>query len=80
MKNQASSEQEIIEIMNNKMRKIADLVSKELPKDLGFTVLAFPFNEKGRLFYVSNADRLDIVEAMKEWIEKTGNNNFGKDI
>ena len=30
-------------------------------------VLAFKFNEEGQLMYVSNANRTDVVKAMKEY-------------
>ena len=51
-----------------------------MPEGYGFVVLAFNFGEgkDNEMMYVSNANRLDIVAAMKEWIKKT-ENNFGND-
>jgi hypothetical protein len=66
------------ELAKGKMQGIAKKVKQELPEGVGFVVLAFKFNEKGQMMYVSNADRKDIVQAMKEWIEKT-ENNYGND-
>lgn len=74
-----AAEKELIEKMTEIMKKAGVKVKEELPEGLGFALLAFPFNEKGRLFYISNAERNDIVNVMKEWIERT-ENNFGKDI
>lgn len=47
----------------------------------GFVVLAFSFNTEpntSQMMYVSNADRQDIVKAMKEWIDKT-EKTYGND-
>ena len=55
-------------------------VDEELPNGYGFVVLAFNFGEgkDNEMMYVSNANRQDIVKAMKEWIKKT-EENFGND-
>ena len=66
------------EIVKSKMQNIARKVKEELPDNFGFVVLAFKFNEKGEMIYVSNANRQDVVQAMKEFIEKT-ENNYGND-
>lgn len=66
------------EIVKSKMQNIARKVKGELPDNFGFVVLAFKFNEKGEMIYVSNANRQDVVQAMKEFIEKT-ENNYGND-
>ncbi len=68
------------EVVKNKMQKIAKKVDEELPEGYGFVVLTFNFG-KGKdneMMYVSNANRQDIVKAMKEWINKT-ENDFGND-
>lgn len=71
---------ELNELVKCKLKTIAKKVDEELPENYGFVVLAFNFGEgeNNEMMYVSNADRLDIVEAMKEWIQKT-ENNFGND-
>ena len=68
------------ELVKGKMQKIARKVDEELPNEYGFVVLTFNFGEgiDNEMMYVSNANRQDIVKAMKEWIEKT-ENNFGND-
>lgn len=66
------------EIVKRKMQTIAHKVKEELPDGFGFVVLSFIFDNPGQMMYVSNANREDIVKAMKEWIEKT-ENNYGND-
>ena len=66
------------EIVKRRMQSIARKVDEELPDNFGFVVLAFKFNEKGEMIYVSNANREDVVKSMKEFIEKT-ENNYGND-
>lgn len=65
------------EYIKGKLQNIAQNIDKELPEGFGFALLTFKFNTKpdtSELMYVSNADRQDIVKAMKEWIEKNENN------
>lgn len=69
------------ELVKRRMQKIAQKVDEELPNVYGFVVLTFNFGKDidNEMMYVSNANRQDIVKAMKEWIEKT-ENTFGNDI
>lgn len=66
------------EFTKRKMQTIAKKVEKELPKGFGFVVLSFAFNSEGEMIYVSNANREDVIKAMKEFIMKT-ENNYGND-
>lgn len=66
------------EIIKSRMQIIAKKVKEELPDGFGFVVLAFKFNEKGEIIYVSNANREDVVKSMEEFIEKT-DNSYGND-
>ena len=69
------------EYIKGKLQNIAQNIDKELPEGFGFALLTFKFNTKpdtSELMYVANANRQDIVKAMKEWIEKT-ENSFGND-
>lgn len=66
-------------ILKEKMKNIARKVDEDLPQGFGFIVLAFRFNAEGEMIYVSNANREGVVQAMKEFIEKT-ENNYGNDI
>lgn len=61
------------EYTRERMQKIAQLVNEELPRDWGFFVMAFPMGaEDGRMNYVSNGRREDIVKLMQEFIDKGG--------
>lgn len=65
-------------IANENLQKIAKFAKENLPENFGFVVLAFDFNKRGDMLYVSNADRNDVAKAMKEFTEKVNDNNFGK--
>lgn len=71
---------DVYENIKSKMQTIAKKVDDEIPEGFGFCVLVFPFGktEDGQMMYVSNADRLDIVKSMEEWIAKT-KDTFGND-
>ena len=58
------------EFVKSKMQIIARKVKEELPEGFGFVVLSFNFNAKNEMIYVSNANREDVVTAMKEFIQK----------
>ena len=66
------------EFVKQHLQVIAQKVDNELPTGFGFVVLTFEFGKTGQMMYVSNAEREDIVKAMKEWIAKT-ENNYGND-
>jgi hypothetical protein len=53
------------------LQALARHVDGQLPYGWGFVVLAFPFGTGGRMNYISNANRADIVRAMYEFIEAT---------
>jgi hypothetical protein len=44
-------------------------VDRQLPYGWGFVLLAFPFGAGGRMNYVANAERADVVRVMYEFIE-----------
>jgi len=53
------------------LREMAKLLEAKLPDQHGFILLAFPFDrDDGRLIYISNAQRKDAVNAVKEWLIK----------
>lgn len=56
------------------LKEAARAVQAKLPDGHGFILLAFPFNGEGdsRLVYISNAQRTDALNAMKEWMLKCG--------
>lgn len=54
-----------------KMQALAKLVDAQLPVGWGFVVLCFSFGADGRMNYVANAKREDVVRAMYEFIAAT---------
>jgi hypothetical protein len=71
-------EQEVMRV-NASMLEIAIMVDKKLPYRWGYIVLTFPFGADGRMLYVSNAQRKDVVRALYEFIERT-KRQWGKDV
>lgn len=51
------------------LQALARHVDAQLPYGWGFVLLAFPFGAGGRMNYVANAERVDVVRAMYEFIE-----------
>ena len=52
------------------LRTLAVLIEEQLPPGMGFGLLMFDFGPKGSMFWISNADRADMVKVMREWIAK----------
>jgi hypothetical protein len=61
------------------LQAIAKTVDRQLPYGWGFVVLTFPFTSGGRLNYIANAERSDVVRVMYEFIEST-KEKFGEHI
>jgi hypothetical protein len=57
--------------VRGQMQALAKLVDKALPVGWGFIVLATPQGTDGRMNYVSNCNRADVVRMMYEFIEAT---------
>jgi hypothetical protein len=66
----SSPEQEDTKVRRD-LQALARHVDRQLPYGWGFVVLAFPFGAGGRMNYVANAERADVVRAMYEFIEAT---------
>lgn len=64
------------------LKDIAKDIKAKLPDGMGFALLAFEFGDADgrKMMYISNADREDITKSMVEFINKTNNENFGKDV
>jgi hypothetical protein len=59
------------EIVKANLPRIAKWVDAQLPIGWCFVVLATPFGKDGRLNYISNAERADVIRLMYEFIEAT---------
>lgn len=54
------------------MAKFGEILTEFLP-GYGFFLMIFEFNTEGRANYISNAERADVIKAMKEFMERTEN-------
>ena len=61
------------------LQNIASDISKKLPKDFGFCLLAYEFGEENnrQMLYVSNGNRKDVQRAMLEFCTKVKEENYG---
>ena len=55
------------------MQSLARVVGNMTPKGWGFAVLCFSFGENGFMNWVSNAERQDMIKALKEMVENLEN-------
>lgn len=64
----------IFEVRNEKAEKVLKEIGQSLrqamPEGFGFSLLIFSFGKSGSMFYTSNANRKDMIKAMKEFIAK----------
>jgi hypothetical protein len=55
------------------LKEAAKAVNAKLPDNHGFILMAMPFNTKeARLAYISNMDRADAINVLKEWLMNCG--------
>ena len=52
------------------LRSALTAVLDEFPPGTGAIVFAFDFGKKGSMAYISNAERMTAVEAIREWIRR----------
>lgn len=66
------------------LQEIASDIKEKLPEGMGFALLAYEFGEgEGKkMLYISNSNRLDVMNAMTEFLQKNLDNPemFGKDV
>lgn len=58
--------------LGERMRAAIDAARRELPPGVGVTLFAFDFGGGGGLAYISNAQRDDMVIAVREWLATQG--------
>lgn len=57
--------------IDHQMREAIKAAEAELMPGFGITLFAYPVEqEDGRLFYISNSRRADVVRLLELWIEK----------
>lgn len=73
------TERKDLEIMVNGLGKTIMLALDSWGKgSLGFALLVFDFGEAGNLAWISNAQREDMIKALKEFIDKQGGTSVFK--
>jgi hypothetical protein len=78
MENKMTPEEKDDAKVRSDLQALAQHVDRQIPYGWGFVILVFPFGSGGRMNYVANADRADVVRAMYEFIEAT-KEEWGKD-
>lgn len=53
--------------------EIGALIGRQLPPGWGFGLFIFTYGEGGSMFWLSSADRNDMLKALSEWISTEGN-------
>jgi hypothetical protein len=54
----------------SQMRDIGERIGEGLPPGYGFLLMIFNFGEGGNMFYISNGEREDMMNAMREFLQK----------
>lgn len=66
------------------LQEIAKDIKAKLPDGMGFALLTYEFGEGDdkKMLYISNSNRLDVMNAMTEFLQKNLENPemFGKDV
>lgn len=70
MKKQFGKTEEYNEQVEFALREVAEYAKTRMPEGMGFTLLMFDFGQKGNMFYISNAQREDVINSMQEFIDK----------
>ncbi|HLX21673.1 MAG TPA: hypothetical protein VKR23_16120 [Gaiellaceae bacterium] len=52
------------------LQELGDRIGSELPNGWGFNLLLFEFGQGGGLFYISSANREDVIATMREFIRR----------
>ena len=52
------------------LKELGSDLKKRMPAGWGFNLLIFSYGEGGSLFYISSAQRKDMLKAMREFIDK----------
>lgn len=56
--------------IRERLQETAAMIAVRLPPNTGFILMAFDFGSGGRLEYIANADRGDVIKLLKAFIAK----------
>lgn len=51
-----------------RMQRICDALGSVMPEGKGFALLVFDFGDGGEMHYMSNAERADMMVALREFL------------
>jgi hypothetical protein len=51
---------------------VAQVIGHHLPPGWGFGLFLFTYGERGTMFWISSAQRDDMVKALQEWMRAEG--------
>ena len=52
------------------LRTLATMIDEQIPDGMGFGLFLYDFGAGGAMFWISNGQRADMINALKEWIAK----------
>jgi hypothetical protein len=52
------------------LQRLGGVVGEALPEGWGFNLLLFTYGKGGSLFYISSAERGDVMAVMREFIQR----------
>ena len=52
------------------LKEIGGILKGAMPEGYGFTLLIYSYGKKGSLFYMSSAERADMIKTMQEFIDR----------
>lgn len=61
-------------VIENQLREIGATIAPTLPHGWGFALFLFSFGEGGSTFYISNANRSDMLRMLEEFQARQANN------
>jgi len=56
--------------MEQMLGRLGTIIGNALPDNWGFTLMLFNYGPGGNMFYISSADRADIMKVMQEFIDR----------
>lgn len=66
--------------MKATLRSIAKKVGSVLDPEWGFTLFLFEFGEGGSMFYISSAERGDVLDMVETWLKKQRGQEAGDGV
>jgi hypothetical protein len=68
------------EYIKDKLQDLGKAIDDQIPVNYGFILIVSPFGPDGMMQYVSNCNRLDALQSMREFIARNKEADFDTDI